>query len=143
MFQLKSILNIYWTKIKYGLRVVFFVAMIAAIRTYVNYLAVVDSIETVNTRTITVQNEMDYAQNFQKKYLASDYGYLFLAHDNSMIFDWEEIILFRSSNDVVQTWFNTDLTHIPYRPTEEEQRKMLSPVDAWNLYFKEIWSKIK
>ena len=85
------------------MRVVFFVAMIFAIRTYVNYLSVVDSIETVNARTVSVQNEMDYAQNFQKKYLASDYGYLFLAHDNSMIFDREEIILFKSSEDVVET----------------------------------------
>jgi hypothetical protein len=61
--------------------------MIIAIRTYVNYLIVIDSIKTVNARTASVQNEMDYAQNFQKKYLASDYGYLFLAHDNSMIFE--------------------------------------------------------
>ena len=50
--------------------------MIFAVRTYVNYLAVVDSIETVDARTAAVQNEMDYAENFQKKYLASDYGYL-------------------------------------------------------------------
>ena len=143
MFKLKNILNVYWTKIKYGLRVIFFVAMIFAIRTYVNYLTVVDSIETVNARTVSVQNEMDYAQNFQKKYLASDYGYLFLAHDNSMIFNGEEIILFKSSEDVVETWFNTDLTHIPYRPTEEEQRKMMDPMDAWNLYLSETWSKIE
>jgi len=143
MFQLKTILNTYWTKIKYALRVVVFVAMIFAIRTYVNYLTVMDSIETVNARTESVQNEMDYAQNFQKKYLASDYGYLFLAHDNSMIFNGEEIILFKSSEDVVETWFNTDLTHIPFRPSEEEQRKMMEPMKAWNLYFKEIWAKIK
>jgi hypothetical protein len=90
-----------------------------------------------------VQNEMDYAQNFQKKYLASDYWYLFLAHDNSLIFDLEEIILFKSSNDVVETWFNTDLTHIPYRPTEEEQKKMMEPMQAWNLYLSEVFSKIK
>ena len=141
MFQLKTILNTHGTRIKYWLWIAFFVAMIFAIRTYVNYLTVIDSIETVNTRTASVQNEMDYAQNFQKKYLASDYGYLFLAHDNSMIFDGEEIILFKSSEDVVETWFNTDLTHIPYRPTEEEQRKMMNPMDAWNLYFREIWSK--
>ena len=136
-------LNLYWTKIKYTLRVVFFIAMIFAIRTYVNYLTVVDSIETVDARTASVQNEMDYAQNFQKKYLASDYGYLFLAHDNSMIFNGEEIILFKSSEDVVETWFNTDLTHIPYRPTEEEQRKMMEPMKAWNLYLSETWDKIK
>ena len=143
MFQLKIILNTYWTKIKYALRVVFFVAMIFAIRTYVNYLTVMDSIEAVDARTMAVQNEMDYAENFQKKYLASDYGYLFLAHDNSMIFNREEVILFKYSWDVVETWFNADLTHIPYRPTEEEQRKMMDPMDAWNLYFKEIWTKIK
>ena len=143
MFQLKTILNTYWTKIKYALRIIFFVAMIFAIRTYVNYLAVVDSIENVNSRTASVQNEMDYAQNFQKKYLASDYGYLFLAHDNSMIFDGEEIILFKSSSDVVETGFNADLSHIPYRPTEEEQRKMMDPMEAWNLYLWEVRSRVK
>ena len=143
MFHLKTILNLYWTKIKYGLWAALFVAMIFALRTYLNYLEVVDSIETVDARTANVQNEMDYAQNFQKKYLASDYWYLFLAHDNSMIFDGEEIILFKSSEDVVETWFNTDLTHIPYRPTEEEQRKMMAPMKAWNLYLSETWEKIK
>ena len=143
MFKLKTILNLYWTKIKYALWVAFFIAMIFAIRTYVNYLNVVEEINKVDARTASVQNEMDYAQNFQKKYLASDYGYLFLAHDNSMIFDGEEIILFKSSEDVVETWFNTDLTHIPYRPTEEEQRKMMEPMKAWNLYLSETWDKIK
>jgi len=143
MFKLKTILNLYWTKIKYALWVAFFVAMIFAIRTYVNYLNVVEEINKVDARTASVQNEMDYAQNFQKKYLASDYWYLFLAHDNSMIFDGEEIILFKSSEDVVETWFNTDLTHIPYRPTEEEQRKMMEPMKAWNLYLSETWDKIK
>jgi len=143
MFQLKTLLNTYWTKIKYALWVAFFVAMIFAIRTYVNYLNVVEEINKVDARTASVQNEMDYAQNFQKKYLASDYGYLFLAHDNSMIFNGEEIILFKSSEDVVETWFNTDLTHIPYRPSEEEQRKMMDPMDAWNLYLSETWSKIE
>ena len=143
MFKLKTILNLYWTNIKYALWVAFFVAMIFAIRTYVNYLNVVEEINKVDARTASVQNEMDYAQNFQKKYLASDYGYLFLAHDNSMIFDGEEIILFKSSEDVVESWFNADLTHIPYRPTAEEQRKMMEPTKAWNLYLSETWSKIK
>ena len=143
MFKLKTILNLYWTKIKYALRVSVFVVGIFSIKTYVNYLTVVDSIETVNARTAAVQNEMDYAQNFQKKYLASDYGYLFLAHDNSMIFDGEEIILFKFSEDTMETGFNADLTHIPFRPSEEEQRKMMEPMKAWDLYLSETWSKIK
>lgn len=143
MFKLKTILNLYWTKIKYALWAVLFAAMIFALRTYLNYWNVVEEINKVDARTASIQNEMDYAQNFQKKYLASDYGYLFLAHDNSMIFDGEEIILFKSSEDLVETWFNVDLTHIPYRPTEEEQRKMMEPMDARNLYLSETWDKIK
>ena len=143
MFKLKTILNKHWTKIKYWLRAVFFIAMIIAIRTYVNYLVVVESINNVKARTANVQNEMNYAQNFQKKYLASDYGYLFLAHDNSMIFDGEEIILFKSSTDVVKTWFNADLSHIPHRPNEEEQRKSMNPMKAWNLYLSEVRAKVK
>lgn len=143
MFQLKTILNNHWTKIKYGLWVIFFITMIIAIRTYVNYLVVIDSIKKVNVRTESVQNEMNYVQNFQKKYLTSDYWYLFLAHDNSMIFEWEEIILFKSSNEVLETWFNADLTHIPYRPTEEEQKKSMEPMKAWNLYLNEVRAKVK
>lgn len=143
MFQLKTILNDHGTKIKYALWAVFFFTMIAAIRTYVNYLAVVDSIATVNNRTENVQNEMDYAKNFESKYLQSDYWYMFLAHDNSMIFDGEEIVLFKSENDTVETEFNADLTHIPYRPTEEEIRKSMTPKEAWNTYLSELWEKIK
>ena len=143
MFQLKTIINKHWTKVKYWLWIIFFIAMIVAIKTYVNYLVVVESIDTVNARPASVQEEMDYVQNFQKKYLASDYWYLFLAHDNSMVFRWEEIILFKYSGDMVDTWFNADLTHIPYRPTEEEQRKNLEPSKSWNLYLKETFSKIK
>lgn len=101
-----------------------------------------DSIKNVNIRTESVQNEMNYVQNFQKKYLTSDYWYLFLAHDNSMIFEWEEIILFKSSNEVLETWFNADLTHIPYRPTEEEQKKLMDPMKAWNIYLGEVWENI-
>lgn len=143
MFHLKNIINRYGTKIKYGLRWVFFIAMIVAINTYVNYKEVVKSIDTVKDRTKAVQIEMDYAQNFQKKYLSSDYWYKFLAHDNSMIFRNEEIILFKSSSDVVETGFNADLSHIPYRPTEEEQRKTMSPSASWNLYLWEVRSRVK
>ena len=106
MFQLKTILNDHWTTIKYALWILFFVTMIWAIRTYVNYLAVVDSISTVSKRTANIQNEMDYAENFESKYLQSDYWYMFLAHDNSMIFDGEEIISKESVEDIMSCIHN-------------------------------------
>ena len=142
MFQLKTILNEYWTMIKYILLIVFFIIMIVAINQYEKYLSVNESIVTVNNRTAYIQNEMDYAQNFQAKYLDSDYWYLFLAHDNSMIFDWEEIVLFKPTVVEEITWFSTDLTHIPLRLTEEEEKKSMDPKDAWKLYLQEKWSQI-
>lgn len=142
MFQLKTILNRYWTKIKYALWLILFFWMIVAIRTYVHYLSVTEQISIVNNKTKDIQEEMDYAQNFQQEYLKSKYWYLFLAHDNSMIFDGEEIVLFKSSEELAKTWFNTDLSHIPHRLTEEEQRKEMDPKDAWKLYLSEIWKKI-
>jgi hypothetical protein len=70
--------------------------MLLAIRTYINYMTIIDTTNTVKRRTVSVQTEMDYAQNFQAKYLASEYGHLFLAHDNNSLFRGESIISFKS-----------------------------------------------
>ena len=86
MFQIKSFINSYGTQLKYGLMFVLLFSMIIAIRTYTNYISIIDTTEAVNKRSKNVQSELDYASNFQNKYLSSEYGHLFLAHDNNAIF---------------------------------------------------------
>lgn len=142
MFWFKKLINNYGSYIKYLLILFAFVVMIWAIKSYVYFLSVQETIVSVANKSDSVKRELNYAKNFQEKYLASDYGYLFLAHDNSMIFKWEWIIVFKHQEDLNNTWFNADLTHIPYRPTEEEERRNLEPGIAWNLYIKELREKI-
>ncbi|MDR2541715.1 MAG: hypothetical protein LBD11_08505 [Candidatus Peribacteria bacterium] len=96
MLPIKHIIDQYSSRIKWGLAVVLFLVMILAIRTIINYQTIIDTTDSVKRRTATVQNAMEYAQNFQAKYLASEYGHLFLAHDNNSLFRGEKIISFKS-----------------------------------------------
>jgi len=137
MFQIKHILNAYGTKIKYGLGLVLLFAMILAIRTYINYVTIIDTTHSVNRRSASVENEMNFAQYFQAKYLASEYGHLFLAHDNSSIFWWESIISFKTSGEAVGAPALA-LNHIPDRRDSLEQAlKNLTPPEAWQQFIRE------
>jgi len=96
MLQIKHLIDAYGTRVKYLLFVVLIFVMLLAIRTYINYVTIIDTTSSVQKKTALVQNEMDYAQQFQSRYLASEYGHLFLAHDNNAIFRGESIISFKS-----------------------------------------------
>jgi hypothetical protein len=96
MLNLKHLIDTYGSKLKYLLFIILILVMLLAIRTYINYMTIIDTTNTVKKRTASVQTEMDYVQNFQAKYLASEYGHLFLAHDNNSLFRGESIISFKS-----------------------------------------------
>jgi len=73
MFHIKSFITNYGTQLKYGLLFVLLFSMIIAIRTYTNYINIIDTTESVDKRRRNVQRESDYASNFQNKYLSSEY----------------------------------------------------------------------
>jgi len=66
--------------------------MLIAVKTYVNYSAIIDEIENVNNNINAVEQEIAYAENFYSKYLDSYYSMYFLSHKNNVLFDWEYII---------------------------------------------------
>ena len=74
------------TKIKYGLVFLFFVMMIFSVERYMNYLEIINTTENIKKKSELLQEELDFVNNFESKYLASDYGHFFLAHDNNVIF---------------------------------------------------------
>ncbi|MDR0650809.1 MAG: hypothetical protein LBG59_05415 [Candidatus Peribacteria bacterium] len=96
MLPLKHLIDTYGSRIKYLLFGILIFVMLVAIRTYINYVTIVDTTTSVRKRNAFIQNEADYAKNFQMKYLSSEYGHLFLAHDNNVIFRGESIISFKS-----------------------------------------------
>ena len=137
MFQIKHVLIAYGTKIKYVLGIVLLFVMIVAIRTYINYVAIIDTTDAVNRRSASVENEMNFAQYFHSKYLESEYGHLFLAHDNNAIFWGESLISFKTSGDETSTT-TFALNHIPdRRDTIEQVMKNLTPPEAWQQFIRE------
>jgi hypothetical protein len=138
MFQIKSFIITYGTQLKYGLMLVLLFSMIIAIRTYINYVSIIDTTDGVDKRSASVQSELDYATNFQSKYLSSEYGHLFLAHDNNSIFRGESIINFKTSTGDDQAAKTTTLSHIPdRREVLEQEKKNLSPSEAWQEFIRE------
>lgn len=138
MINLKALLDTHGSKIKYLLLVVLILVMLLAVRTYINYITIIETTNTVEKRTANVQTEMDYTQNFQTRYLASEYGHLFLAHDNNSLFRGESIISFKSWTGTNEQLQATSLTHIPdRRETAEQQKVQMTPQEARQQFIKE------
>ena len=138
MINLKQLIDDHGSKIKYSLFLVLLLAMILSIRTYINYITIVDTIDSTGKKTASVEEELNYANNFQTKYLASEYGHLFLAHDNNVIFWGESIISFKN-----WTWEDVQartmsLSHIPdRREVEELERIQMIPQESWQTFIRE------
>ncbi len=79
---------------KYWLGVVVIFAMIVSIRTYLNYLAIEVSIESVRQETAEITQRKLYEENFLIPYEQSEYNQYFLRHENNMLLPWEYIIRF-------------------------------------------------
>lgn len=138
MHKIRQIIAIWWNKLKYVLAGLLLVLIIFVINNYVNYLLIIDTTNWVYDEMSHVQNEMDYSQYFQSKYLASDYGALFLAHDNNLVFWWETIVSFKNSVEEEQEVQELSMSHIPdRRDTKEQEKIQLTPREAWKLFIEE------
>lgn len=89
---LQKIITKHWNKIKVFWWVFSIIIMLVAVKTYVNYSAIINEIESVNNNINAVEQEIAYAENFYSKYLDSEYSMYFLSHKNNILFDWEYII---------------------------------------------------
>ena len=89
---IQKIVTRHWNKIKIFWWIFAIIVMLIAVKTYVNYSAIVDEIENVNNNINAVEQEIAYAENFYSKYLDSEYSMYFLSHKNNILFDGEYII---------------------------------------------------
>ena len=104
----------------------FFIAslvfMLMAIQIYMNYVTIIESTETIKKQNIKVQEEIDYINNYQLKYLDSNHAKNFLAHENNILKDGETVIDFQ--------WIKTE-----EKQEIIEVQKEDSPRDEWKQYF--------
>lgn len=127
---IQKIVTRHWNKIKVFWWIFAIVVMLIAVKTYVNYSAIVNEIENVNNNINAVEQEIAYAENFYSKYLDSEYSMYFLSHKNNVLFDWEYII--KISNTPIemdnQNDKNTGNDHYE-TPQESRQRFIKSKIN--------------
>ncbi|GHW02353.1 hypothetical protein AGMMS50249_1390 [candidate division SR1 bacterium] len=135
---LKHLLSDYGTQLKYLLLFLLLIIGIFTIKIYVNYLTIINTVVGIDEKNTHVQNDMNYSQYFQSAYLASDYGHLFLAHDNNIVFWGETIISFNYPSSQKNQVQELNLNHIPNRQQTQEQERMdLNPRDARKVFLDE------
>ncbi|MCF7835396.1 hypothetical protein K9M48_05140 [Candidatus Gracilibacteria bacterium] len=98
MKNLVKFIQRYSTQLKYLGLIVFILSMIVAIRTYLNYIAILDAIGSVNQEIEKKTQEINHVENFLNKYLLSHYGDYFLSHENNILYKNEYILRLDISN---------------------------------------------
>ena len=112
----------HWNKIKVFWWLFAIVVMLVAVKTYVNYSAIIDEIENVNSNINAVEQEIAYAEKFYSKYLDSEYSMYFLSHKNNILFDWEYIIKISTTPKEDENNYNEN-NEKSHRETPQESRK--------------------
>lgn len=119
---IQKIVTRHWNKIKVFWWIFAIGVMLIAVKTYVNYSAIVDEIENVNNNINAVEQEIAYAENFYSKYLDSEYSMYFLSHKNNILFDWEYIIKLSTTPKEDENNHNEN-NEKSHRETPQESRK--------------------
>lgn len=85
--------------IKIGWTVIAIMAMIVAVKTYINYATIKDAIVDANHDIQNENEKIAYSNSFLKPYLSSEYADYFQAHENNILFYGEYIVRFDSAKE--------------------------------------------
>jgi hypothetical protein len=59
--------------------------MLMAIQIYMNYITIIENIQTIKIQNSKVQEEIDYINNYQLNFLNSNHAKTFLSHENNIL----------------------------------------------------------
>jgi len=107
MEKIYALLRKYPNRIKYGLMLLSGFAMIFAIRTYINYIAIEEAIEHAIIQKQIKTDELYFTKYFLISYEESDYASYFLQHENNMLLRNEFIIKFEELSQKQETQTGT------------------------------------
>lgn len=133
MDYIQLLLRRYPNRIKYGLIALDIIAMIIAIKTYVNYISIETAIADATLEQQVKTDELYFTQNFLVNYEKSEYAKYFLEHENNMLLADEYIIKFEEMYQKQQanTWATTD----PY--IDYTDKNITSPQESWKKFILE------
>ena len=111
--------------------------MIVAIKNYLNYDNILFEIDEVKWSTSRTQQQILYTEKFLIPYLSSIYADHFLAHENSILYKWEEVIKFEFVEKI------TNIDSIESGNAQKQSWNNQSPQESRNEFLDQIWGKIK
>jgi hypothetical protein len=85
--EIKIFIKSHSTLLKRALFIASLFLMLMAIQIYMNYITIIENTETIKKQNSKVQEEIDYINNYQLKYLDSNHAKNFLAHENNILKD--------------------------------------------------------
>lgn len=139
MQQIRYYLKRYPNRIKYALIMIDIIAMIFAIRVYLNYLAIETTIDSTILERQKKMAELAFSQNFLIHYEKSDFATYFLQHENNMLMKWEYIIKFVENNKKSLTG---DLSTSPNpSSTSDDANLIRSPKESWQKFLSDKIAK--
>ena len=122
---IQKIVTKHWNKIKVFWWIFAIIVMLIAVKTYVNYSAIIDEIENVNNNKNAVEQEIAYAEKFYSKYLDSEYSMYFLSHKNNILFDWEYIIKISTTPKETENQDNTNEEKDHHETPQESRHRFI------------------
>ncbi len=117
---------------KYLFLVVTIAMMIVAIRVYINYVTIWESIENTRLQTLRTQDEVDFITFFYKPYQQSDYAKLFFAHENTVLQEDEFIVKFFDQKTVMSGEQDTNTS-----------KEIKTPQETWLYFLQQKWEKVR
>ncbi len=126
--EIKLFIKEHDSTLKWGLFIASIIFMLMAIQIYMNYITIIENTETIKNQNTKVQEEIDYINNFQLKYLDSNHAKNFLSHENNILKDGETVIDFK--------W-----TKKEKEIGKDEVKKEITPRDEWKGYLSEKRAK--
>jgi len=122
--EIKIFIKSHSTLLKRALFIASLFLMLMAIQIYMNYITIIENTETIKKQNSKVQEEIDYINNYQLKYLDSNHAKNFLAHENNILKDWETVIDFKWKENKIDTKIETT-------------QKQATPWEEWKQFFAE------
>jgi cell division protein FtsL len=83
--EIKNFIKSHSTVLKWILFLVSLLLMLMAIQIYMNYITIIENTENIKKQNSKVQEEIDYINNYQLKYLDSNHAKTFLSHENNIL----------------------------------------------------------
>ena len=134
MKKIRYYLRRYPNRIKYGLIILDLIAMMIAIRVYVNYLSIETTIQDTIIQRESKMAELMFTQNFLVHYEKSDFAKYFLQHENNMLMPGEYVIKFVENSRKTSTG---DVQAPTQLPQNTDPNFVASPQASWQRFLGE------